>query len=370
VARATHTPIFLQIGGDPVRKCLLLGALGLSLLGLPCEARAALGSAHKLDQLNRGLAGQVVDHTHNHGQDRRIWSEALQARRDLYVYLPPCFDPQRRYPVVIWLHGLGQDEQEFVFKGVPLLDAAIAGGRLPPVILAIPDGQVSGRPGLITSQHSGFINSDAGCFGDYLTQDVYSFMVQNYPIRPERAAHVLAGVSIGGGGAYHNAIKHRDCFGVVCALFPPLNIRWVDCHGRYFGHFDPCCWGWRNDVSRSWKAVGRFYGVIKVPLRRLVDPLYGRGPDAVARMSADNPIEMLEAYDVQPGQLAMYVAYGGKDEFNLDAQIESFLYRARERHLDVGVAFDPHGHHNLQTAIRLSGGLIDWLAVQLAPFAS
>ena len=27
----------------------------------------------------------------------------------------------------------------------------------------------------------------------------------------------------------------------------------------------------------------------------------------------------------------MYVAYGGKDQFNLDAQIESFLYVAHQR---------------------------------------
>jgi len=41
----------------------------------------------------------------------------------------------------------------------------------------------------------------------------------------------------------------------------------------------------------------------------------------------------------------MHVAYGGRDEFNMDAQIESFLYVARERGLTVSVGYLPHGHH-------------------------
>ena len=55
------------------------------------------------------VAGQVVDHTANHGVDRRIWSAALGQKRDLYVYVPPSFDPHQRYPVLLWLHGLSGD---------------------------------------------------------------------------------------------------------------------------------------------------------------------------------------------------------------------------------------------------------------------
>src|SRR5262245_27280228 len=70
-----------------------------------------------LDRINRGLAGRLVDHTRNHGADRRIWSAALNEPRDLYVYLPPGFDPHACYPVLIWLHGVGQDERAFIREG-------------------------------------------------------------------------------------------------------------------------------------------------------------------------------------------------------------------------------------------------------------
>src|SRR5436305_1252541 len=83
------------------------------------------------------------------GADRRIWSEALGEGRDLYVYLPPGFDPRQCYPVVFWLHGIGQDEQSFLTDGVAeIFDRAIACGQLPPVIVVAPDGSRLGRPSL------------------------------------------------------------------------------------------------------------------------------------------------------------------------------------------------------------------------------
>jgi S-formylglutathione hydrolase FrmB len=315
------------------------------------------------------LAGRIVDHTNNGGRDCRFWSAVLHEPRNMYVYLPPGFDPGRQYPILIWLHGLGQDERSFVEQVAPLLDAAIASGRLPPVIAAAPDGNVSGQRQCLVPTHSAFLNTRAGPYEDYLYFDVWGFLLTHYPIRPERQAHVLGGVSIGGGGAYHLAIKHRETFGVVCGIFPPLNFRWVDCHCRYFGKFDPSCWGWRTSVSNGHEAVGKFYGVIRIPVRKVVYPLYGRGPDVIARVSENNPIEMLDAYDVRPGELAMCVAFGGRDEFNLDAQIESFLYRARQRGLPVTAFYDPNGHHNARTAQEFAPDVIHWLALQLAPFS-
>jgi hypothetical protein len=338
------------------------------LLALQAAPAQALGRPD-LEAVNARLAGQVVDYTNNHGQDRRIWSAALGEPRDLYVYLPPGFDPHLQYPVIIWLHGLGQDERHFLEVGAPRVDADIRCGRLPPVIVAAPDGNVTGTRHHFMPRHSAFLNTDAGNFEDYLFQDVWGFVQTHYPIRPEREAHVLGGVSIGGGGAYHLAIKHRETFGVVGALFPPLNLRWVDCHCRYFGNFDPCCWGWRTSVANGHETVGKYYGVIRIPLRKMVYPLFGRGPDVIARLSEVNPIEMLDAYDVTEGELAMFVGYGGKDEFNLDAQIESFLYRARQRGLTVSVAYDPRGHHNTRTAQGLAPCLVNWLGPRLAPYS-
>ena len=332
-------------------------------------APALFGFGDNLQRANARLAGCVVDYTDHHGVDRRIWSPALGERRDLYVYLPPGYDPRQTYPIVFWLHGIAQDEQSFLNDGiVDIFDTAIVSGKLPPLIVVAPDGSLKGRASLLWAGNA-FVNNNAGRFGDFLMEDVWNFAFTNYSIRPEREAHVLAGVSIGGGNAFTQAIQHRERVGVVVGVFPPLNLRWMDCHCRYKGKFDPCCWGWRTDVSRGHEVLARFCLVVPVRVRKVVYPLYGRGPDAIARISADNPIELLDAYDVRPGELEMYIAYAGRDQFNIDAQVESFLYRARQRGLDVAAAYDPRGKHDLRTALGFAPGIIDWLGPRLAPYA-
>jgi S-formylglutathione hydrolase FrmB len=341
----------------------------LALLALSLSAPPALARAEPLARINRRLAGRLVDHTHHHGADRRIWSPSLQERRDLLVYLPPGFDPCRQYPLMIWLHGINQDEQAFVNAGLlEDIDAAIACGRLPPLVITVPDGSLRGRATLVKTNPL-FLNSDAGNFEDYIVHDVWDFVTSHYPVRPEREAHVLAGFSGGGGAAYRLGIKYRERFGVVLGLLPPLNLRWVDCRGRYFGRFDPNCWGWRSDFRRGREVVGRFYGVVAIRVRSLVYPLFGRGEQAVEQVSRENPIEMIDQYGLQEGELAMYVAYAGRDQFNLAAQTESFLYRARERGLTVAVGHDPRGKHDLGTARKLLPGALCWLAPLLAPFS-
>jgi S-formylglutathione hydrolase FrmB len=320
-----------------------------------------------LAKLNCEIAGHVIDYTHNHGCDNRVWSASLNQKRDLYVYVPPGYDPNHRYPVMIWLHGFAQDEQAFIKYLVQPLDQAMACGKLPPLIIAAPDGSCSGEPSLRTAG-TFFLNTKAGAYEDFVIQDIWPFVQQNYPVRPEREAHILAGVSMGGGAAYNLGIKHRDQFKIVLGIFPPLNNRWVDCHCRYFGNFDPCCWGWRTDFSRSHEAIARFYLIFTVRLKNVIGPLYDIGPDTAYQVSLDNPIEMIDRLHLQEGELAMFVGYARRDQFNIDAQVESFLYRARERGLTVETVYDPRGRHDVRTAIKMLPDAVDWLARQLGPY--
>jgi S-formylglutathione hydrolase FrmB len=308
-----------------------------------------------------------MDHTRNHGADRRFWSAALCEKRDLYVYLPPGFDPTRCYPVLIFLHGIIQDERVFIQYGLNQLDAAMALGKMPPTIIAMPDGSLRGWEGPLTAQPL-FVNSKLGRFEDFVVQDVWNFLREHYPIRPERQAHVLMGFSGGGAAAYRMAMKYRDQFSTAVGIAAPLNLRWIDCHGRYFTHFDPNCWGWRTEI-KGYEVVGRFYGVVIIRLGQLIFPLYGRGPEAVAAVSRENPIEMLDSYNVCPGELAMYIAYGGKDEFNIGAHSESFLFVAHRRGLQVEVDFDPDAVHDRSAIEKFLPRIISWLTPQLAPFA-
>ena len=322
----------------------------------------------ELSHLCRRLKGKLIDHTANHGHDRRIWSRSLGEKRDLYVYLPPNYDPNCQYPIVMFLHGFAQDEQLFL-QIVAKIDETMCKGQMPPAIIAAPDGSLTGEPNP-NVPGSFFINSQAGDFENWVLQDVWDFVVHKYPIRHEREAHVLAGVSMGGFGAYNLGIRHRNAFGTVVALYPPLNLRWCDLEGNYFANFDPRSWGWRQKLDNRNEIVARFYGgLVKLRIGAFVDPLFGLGDEALEEIARQNPIELVDKTGLQNGELAMFVGYGGKDEFNIDAQVESFLYLAKCRGLSIGVAYEPEGRHDMVTAMRLWPSLMEWLAPRLAPFA-
>src|SRR5207244_8206233 len=88
-----------------------------------------------------------------------------------------------------------------------------------------------------------------------------------------------------------------------------------------------------------------------------------------AEISRENPIELIDRTRLRNGELAMYVAYGGRDEFNIDAQVESFLYLCKFRGITVAVGYDPIGQHDLDTAKRLLPDIYRWLSTLLAPYA-
>ena len=342
---------------------LLLSVLWIDGVGWGQAPYGVLGS-RQLERVQRRLSGQVLDFTHNHGADRRLWSPALGQKRDLYVYLPPGFDPHRQYPLAIYLHGAAQDEHFFLQVLVRHLDEAMVQGHLPPMIVAMPDGSWRGRASMLKPAMF-FTNSRMGRFEDYVMQDVWDFLHASFPIRPEREAHMLMGGSMGGSSAFTLGIKHKDRVKLVMGVYPLLNVRWTDSHGHYRAAFDPDDWGWRERM-RGWESMGR-RGIFTARFHLIFGPAMGHGRSAVAKMQTINPIEMIDAYDIRPGDLDMFVAYGGKDEFNVAAQVESFLWRARERGLDVGVAYDPRGKHDVSTGLRLLPEALRWATAHLPP---
>jgi pimeloyl-ACP methyl ester carboxylesterase len=339
----------------------------LALLLLLPAVQAAPQRKIDLGQFNSCLHGRVLDYTHNHGADNRIWSQALCQRRDLYVYLPPCFDPALQYPILLYLHGFTQDETHFLENLVPLFDQAIVEGRLPPCLVACPDGSIPGKPAFFNSA-SFYVNTNAGAFEDYLIHDVWPFLLAHFPIRPEREAHVLIGASMGGTGAFNLAFHYPDQFRSIIGIFPAVNLRWTDCRGHYRGDFDPCCWGWRTR-GKPHEVAGRFYGVISVRFKVLLTPLFGRGPQVIDGLARINPIELLDVCDVQPGMFDMYLGYGDRDQFNIDAQVESFAYRARQRGLTVAVDVEPGAKHDLAAGKLLFPRAVAWVAPLIAPYS-
>jgi S-formylglutathione hydrolase FrmB len=308
-----------------------------------CLASAA--QASDSNPLIASLSGQIVDYTYNHGSDRRFWSKTLALPRDAYVYVPPGYDPSRAYPLFVWIHGFGGDEEQFTRQVVRALDASIVSGEMPPVIAVSPDCSIPSwwKP---WKQGSWCINSREGRWEDYLIEDLLEFITSRYKIRPEPEARVIAGWSMGGFAAYSLGFKHPDKFRVLVGVYPSLNIRYADKDGRWGTPFSPETVGALENLR--WGHWLGLYPKWRFPVNAGVVycPAWGHGRTAIPRMSWENPYELLDRLDIEPGQYEMFIAYGGQDEFHIDNQVDSFLYKATKRGLDIWVRHNPDGHHS------------------------
>ena len=125
--------------------------------------------------------------------------------------LPPPYDsqPARRFPVLYWLHGLGQDEQSFINSGgLTLLEDMRREHRLGDFILITPD---AGR--------SFYLNDRDGRnrYEDFFIREFLPGMERRYRIETSRASRGVSGVSMGGFGALHYGLKYPHLFGAVSA---------------------------------------------------------------------------------------------------------------------------------------------------------
>lgn len=331
-----------SIAVRPMRPTIAM----LVVLAIALPARAQYLGCVDLDRVNRRLAGHVDDYTENHGGDRRIFSPILGRPRDLYVYTPPGYDPRRAYPLVVYFHLSYVDEHYFVGSGMlEDLDALILRGECPPMVVACPDGIYSGRDRL-SSIHSFYVNGRGGRFEDHIIQEVLPFLMTHYAIRPEREAHALLGTSAGGYGAMSLAIRHRDMIGAVATLAAPLNLRYTNGDGDYFAEFNPATYRPRERYDPD-QVIGVYYhGLKKIRASRFIGPVFGEGDEATAGILRTNPADLLSSTDLKPGELAMYVHYDGRDEFNFRAQDRSFAWLAAQRGIAVPLARDPQGHHD------------------------
>jgi enterochelin esterase-like enzyme len=144
----------------------------------------------------------------------RIDSEAMGREMDYGLYLPPRWDRREPLPLVVFLHGGGDDHRTLERHGAPeIFDRWIAAGKLRPFVMVVPNGEM----GFWTNWYDGTRR-----YEDYVVDDIISKVRSAYPIAEGRENLHLMGVSMGGAGTIRIGLNHRDRFGSLAVISAPL----------------------------------------------------------------------------------------------------------------------------------------------------
>ena len=188
-------------------------------------------------------------------------SRSLGTRRQMRVYTPPGYSANRKYPVLILLHGIGGNDREWTqaCHADIILDNLLAEHKIPPMVVIFPNGNSS-----VTADAGGaFAGEGAGArgrggfeswgtpFENDLLKDIVPYIESHYSVYTDREHRALAGLSMGGGQTLNIGLSHIETFAWVggfssapntkqppSALLPDpaaakqLKLLWLGCGNR------------------------------------------------------------------------------------------------------------------------------------------
>ena len=163
-------------------------------------------------------APQVAFHTFE--------SRAAKTRVSFHLYLPEAYhlERDRRFPVLYWLHGTGGG-----LAGIAPLsaffDRAIREGRIPPMIVAFPNGLATSMWG---DSKDGSVPMET-----ILVRELLPHIDSSFRTIATAEGRVIEGFSMGGYGAARLGFRHPDLFGAVSILAGgPLDLEFAGPRAR------------------------------------------------------------------------------------------------------------------------------------------
>jgi S-formylglutathione hydrolase FrmB len=142
-------------------------------------------------------------------------SRILKQKVHYCVYLPASYDagatrhPVQNYPVLYFLHGLGDNERTlFNSGGWTLFDDLHRQHKMGEFLIVAPEG---GRTFYINSAH-GTVR-----YSDFFLQEFIPLIEARYRINKGRNNRAISGISMGGYGALRFAFSHPEMFFAVSA---------------------------------------------------------------------------------------------------------------------------------------------------------
>jgi S-formylglutathione hydrolase FrmB len=237
-----------------------------------------------------------------------VASKILGQPMDYCADLPPGYNAsQARYPTLFFLHGLFENYHAWDENGgKDVFDDLRKRGKIGPFIVILPDGD-----------NSFYVNSYNGRYRyeDFFIQELVPFVDRTYRTIQDARARGVSGVSMGGYGALHLAMRHPDIFGSASAQSAALV----------------------PSFPSPLPATGRWGFYARVLERPFGNPLNE------AYFEASSPLTLAEHPENFPN-LHMYFDVGVRDRYGFEKGVELLDHILNEHEFPHTFALR-HGNH-------------------------
>lgn len=178
-------------------------SLCLAVLLLAANLRAEDGGTHQW----------VLPAVRAPGLEYRVFdSQAVGGKVSYQIYLPEAYEtePERRFPVLYWLHGSGGSPPAGLLAQARNFREAMRQGEIPPLLVVFPNGLPNGM----------WCDSKDGRtpVETMLVKELLPEVDRSFRTIAAREGRIVEGFSMGGYGAARLGFKHHDLFAAVSLL--------------------------------------------------------------------------------------------------------------------------------------------------------
>ena len=218
--------------------------------------------------------------------DCNVMTSRILSQPVRYCVLVPAgydTDQKQKYPVLYFLHGLGENEQAlFNSGGWNVVDDLRQKHEIGDFLIATPEAKASF-----------YVNSADGrvAYSDFFLHEFMPMIAAKYRVLNDRKHRAISGISMGGFGAFRFAFAYPDLFSAVSAESAALMTE------------TPA------DLDAAMQSGGG--------LGRVMGPVFGN-PVNVKLWEANNPFDLARKNKAGIAKLAIYFNCGREDDFGFE----------------------------------------------------